>query len=111
MKIHHLRSATFIIEANNQFILVDPMLGKKGSIVPFAFFRHKPRKNPLVEIPTDSQAILEKVTHCVITHLHPDHLDAEGIKFLKEKNIPVTASSKDEKVLKKKGLNLVQTLE
>jgi len=111
MKIHHLRSATFIIEANNQFILVDPMLGKKGSIVPFAFFRHKPRKNPLVEMPTDSEAILDKITHCVITHLHPDHLDAEGIKFLKEKNIPVTASSKDEEILKKKGLNLVQTLE
>jgi L-ascorbate metabolism protein UlaG (beta-lactamase superfamily) len=111
MKIHHLRSVTFIIEVNSQFILVDPMLGKKGSIVPFAFFRHKPRKNPLVEMPADSEVILEKVTHCVITHLHPDHLDADGIKFLKEKNIPVTANSKDEKILKKKGLNLVQTLE
>jgi len=111
MKIHHLRSASFVIEANHQFILVDPMLGKKGSLSPFAFFRHKPRKNPLVEMPANSQSILNKVTQCLITHLHPDHLDAEGINFLKEKNIPITASRKDEKTLRKKGLNLVQTLD
>ncbi|MGZ2369331.1 MBL fold metallo-hydrolase [Ancylomarina sp. YFZ004] len=111
MKIHHLRSASFVIEASNQFILVDPMLGQQGSIPPFAFFRHKPKKNPLVEMPVHSQAILSKVTHCLITHLHPDHLDVEGIKFLKEKNIPIIASLKDEKSLKKKGLNVVQTLD
>ncbi len=29
MKIHHLRSATFIIEAGPYFILIDPMLGDK----------------------------------------------------------------------------------
>ena len=29
MKIHHLRNATMVIETKDQFILVDPMLGKK----------------------------------------------------------------------------------
>lgn len=111
MKIHHLRSATFVIEANNNFILVDPMLGQKGSLPPFAFFRHKPRKNPLVEMPHNCDAILEKVTHCVITHVHPDHLDDAGIKFLKERNIPVVCSVKDENGLKKKGLNITSSLD
>ncbi|RUT78992.1 MBL fold metallo-hydrolase [Ancylomarina longa] len=111
MKIHHLRSATFVIESNNNFILVDPMLGKKGSIPPFAFFRHKPRKNPYVSMPANSTDILSKVTHAVITHLHPDHLDAKGYEFLKNKNIPVTCNQLDKKKLIKKGLNVVSSLE
>jgi len=48
--MHHLRNATFIIESQNGaskniFILIDPMLGKKGSIPPFAIFKHKLQKN------------------------------------------------------------------
>ena len=38
MKIHHIRNATFIIEASNNFILVDPMLGKTGFIPLFCLF-------------------------------------------------------------------------
>ncbi|MEN8138339.1 MAG: MBL fold metallo-hydrolase [Bacteroidota bacterium] len=110
MIIHHLRSATFVIEKDNDFILIDPMLGKKGSIPPFAFFRHKIRRNPYVELPANSTEILNKVTHALITHLHPDHLDDAGYKFLKEKNIPVICSKLDEKKLLKKGLNITQKL-
>ena len=47
MKIHHLRSATFVIESNKHFILVDPMLGKKGSIPPFAFLDISHVKTPM----------------------------------------------------------------
>jgi L-ascorbate metabolism protein UlaG (beta-lactamase superfamily) len=110
MKIHHLRSATFVIETEKEFLLVDPMLGKKSSIVPFAFFRHKPKKNPTVELPENSKEILSKVTHCLVTHLHPDHLDKDGIAFLVEKNIPVICNIHDEKKLRSKGLNVSQTL-
>jgi L-ascorbate metabolism protein UlaG (beta-lactamase superfamily) len=106
MKIHHLRNATFVIEAGEKFILIDPMLGSRGSLVPFTFFRYKARRNPLVPLPTNSQVILEKVTDCLITHLHPDHLDKEGEIFLRERNIPVLCSIKDEKELKKRGLNV-----
>jgi L-ascorbate metabolism protein UlaG (beta-lactamase superfamily) len=111
MKIHHLRNATMVIEANNKIILVDPMLGPKGSMPPFTFFRFKPKKNPTVELPESSKSILNKVTHCLITHLHPDHLDKEAEKFLKEKSIPVFCSLKDEKKLIEKGLNITQTID
>lgn len=111
MKIHHLRNATLIIEVNNHFILVDPMLGKKGSGLPFTLFRFKPRKNPLVDLPSNSEAILNKVTHCLITHLHPDHLDKDAEQFLKEKKIPVVCNKKDEKILQKKGLSVQQSLD
>lgn len=110
MKLHHLRNATLVIETSKDVILVDPMLGAKGSGVPFTLFRFKPRKNPLVDLPANSNAILEKVTHCLVTHLHPDHLDKDAEAFLKQKNIPITCSVKDEKELIKRGLNIVQAL-
>ena len=111
MKIHHIRSATFIIEKGNNFIMVDPMLSAKGSIVPFAFFRHKPVRNPIVGLPAGSKNILEKVTHVLITHLHPDHFDKDGIKFLRERNIPVICSEHHKTKLEKKGINVVQALQ
>lgn len=111
MKVHHLRNATFVIEAGGKFILVDPMLGNKGTLAPFTLFRFKARKNPLVSLPDNSQEILDKVTDCVITHLHPDHLDKVGEKFLTKKNIRLVCNSADESALRKKGLNVVNVLE
>lgn len=110
MKIHHLRNATLVIETDDQVILVDPMLGKKGSLPPFSFFRFKMRRNPTVELPENSSSILEKVTHCIITHNHPDHIDVAAEKFLKSKNIPVICSVLDEKTFRKKDLNVLQTV-
>jgi len=110
MKIHHLRNATFVIEANDKFILIDPMLGDIGTIAPFTLFRYKAKRNPLVSLPANSQEILDKVTDCLVTHLHPDHLDKEGEKFLKNNNIPVVCNSVDEKVLIKRGLSINKSL-
>lgn len=111
MKLHHLRNATLVIETQEKFILVDPMLGKKGSGLPFTLFRFKPRKNPLVDLPSNSDFVLEKVTHCLITHLHLDHLDKDAEAFLKEKNIPVICSKNDEKTLRKRGLNIAKSID
>ena len=111
MKIHHLRNATLVIETNNTFILVDPMLGKKGTAgPPFTLFRSKPLRNPILNLPDNAMEIVNKTTHCLITHLHPDHLDRAAEKFLKERNISITCSVKDEKILKKRGLNVTQTV-
>ncbi|NOU58532.1 MBL fold metallo-hydrolase [Marinifilum caeruleilacunae] len=111
MKIHHLRHATFVIEANDHFILIDPMLGRKASMPPFAFFRHKALKNPIIEMPANSQEILDKVTHCLVTHYHPDHIDKAGIQFLKERQIPVFCSYIDQKKLEKQGLKIEQSIQ
>ena len=111
MKIHHIRNATMVIEAGEHVILIDPMLGPKGSMPPFTLFRYKPRKNPIVELPADTNALLEKVTHCLITHKHADHIDPVAEQVLKERGLPVTCSQLDEALFKKKGLNVVQTLE
>ncbi|WPR77270.1 MBL fold metallo-hydrolase [Algoriphagus sp. NG3] len=111
MKIHHLRNATLIIEVGDQVILVDPMLGKKGESSPsFTFFRFKPQRNPIVNLPDNAAALLSKVTHCLITHLHPDHIDQSGVEFLKANQTPVTCSAKDETKLKSKGIKIAQTV-
>ena len=111
LRIHHIRNATMILETENDVVLIDPMLGDQGILPSFTFFRSKPRKNPTVPLPPNIEGIFEKVTHCLITHQHPDHIDKKGMKFLVQNKIPVTCSSKDEKALKKKGLHVVQSLE
>lgn len=110
MKIQHFRNATMTLETDNEVILVDPMIGPAGTIPTFTFFRFKPKKNPIVPLPDVCRATLERVTHCLITHQHPDHLDKEAEKFLLDRKIPVTCSVKDEADLRKKGLNVVQTV-
>ena len=110
MKLHHLRNATLVIETETDVILVDPMLGKKKTIAPFTIFRYKPKRNPLISLPKNSRDILSKVTVCLITHLHPDHIDKAGEIFLRRKSIPVICSSKDQSALSKRGLSIVQTL-
>ncbi|WP_405207229.1 MBL fold metallo-hydrolase [Aquimarina sp. LLG6339-5] len=112
MKIHHLRNATMVIETKEEFILVDPMLGKKGTAgPPFTLFRFKPKRNPILDLPNNAMDIVNKTTRCIITHLHPDHLDKKAEEFLKSNNIPITCSIKDEQILRKRGLNVVETVD
>ncbi|MDT0621460.1 MBL fold metallo-hydrolase [Croceitalea vernalis] len=112
MRIHHLRNATMVIETNDKVILIDPMLGKKGTAGPsFTLFRFKPRRNPIVDLPNNAMEIVNKATHCLITHLHPDHLDKVAEDFLRENKLAIICSSKDEKELKKRGLNVLQVID
>lgn len=111
LKIHHIRNATMIVETETQVLLVDPMLGKKGSIQSFAEKRFKSQKNPIVPLPESCHKLLSKITHCLITHKHEDHLDQAGIEFLKNNNIPVTRSIKDENRFRKRGLYIKQTID
>ncbi|MCL1092758.1 MBL fold metallo-hydrolase [Shewanella kaireitica] len=115
MKIHHLRSATFIIESGENFILVDPMLGAKGTIPPFSVLRFKAQKNPTVDLPTNADNLLNKVTHTILTHSqtfgfkplqHADHLDPAGEQFLVSRSIPVTTPAKDKAYLEKYGITV-----
>lgn len=110
MKITQLRNATIVIQFNQQVILVDPMLAPQGSIPPLKYLTLQHRKNPLVALPKESDAILEKVTHCLITHCqkgHFDHLDRVGITWLREKAIPVYCPVDDVAYLEKKGLKVI----
>ena len=112
MNIHHVRNATMVIETKDKVVLIDPMLSKRGGTGPsFTFFRYKPKRNPIVDLPDNAMELVNLTTHCLITHLHPDHLDDKAVEFLKANNTPIICSVKDEKALRKKGLNVSQTVD
>ena len=72
MKITQLRNATILIEANGHGIVVDPMLGPKGGQLPFKWFTRNRRRNPLVNLPANGMEVLERTTHCLISHSRRD---------------------------------------
>ncbi|MEM1260584.1 MAG: MBL fold metallo-hydrolase, partial [Bacteroidota bacterium] len=111
MNIHHIRNATMVLQTKDLVLLIDPMLGAQSTLPPFAFLKSKPKRNPTVPLPEKSGLVLERVTHCLITHKHPDHLDKDAIAFLVGKNIPVICSVLDASFFSKKGLNVTQTVE
>lgn len=109
MKITQLRNATVIIEASNRVILLDPMLAPRGSIPALKYLTRSRRKNPLVELPQETDALLERVTHCLITHCqkgHFDHLDRAAVKWLREHQVPTVCMEGDADYLARKGLNV-----
>ena len=116
MKIHQIRNATIVIESGSNYILVDPMLGGKGSLPPFSVFKYKAKRNPIVDLPNNASKILSKVTHVLITHTHTyglkalqhtDHLDLAGEKFIKKRNLPVFVGHHDEKYMKKQNYSIL----
>jgi len=107
MQIHFLRNATLIVTIGTQRILVDPMLGPKGSLPPLAFFRHRPRRNPTVSLPLNAEQALTNITAGLITHCrrgHLDHLDCPGRQWLARQRLPVYCNFLDENYLRKHNL-------
>lgn len=111
MTIHQIRNATIIIESENHHILVDPLLGKAKTFVPLTLFRFKSRRNPLVDLPAVSEKLLQKIDYCLITHLHPDHIDMAGKEFLCNRQIPVLCGKNHARQLKKWGVNVLQDID
>ncbi len=90
MKLQLWRNATLLLNIDGISILVDPMLGEKGSLgkIPMT---DSELLNPLVDLPFDREDLsqkLDRVDAVVITHLHPDHWDAKAVEIL-NKTIPI----------------------
>lgn len=110
MKITQVRNATVVIHLGQAVVLVDPMLAPKGAIPALKYFGGERRRNPLVDLPENSEALLAQVTHCLITHCqkgHFDHLDRRAIRWLRERNIPVFCAKGDAEFLQQKGLRVI----
>ena len=90
MKLQLWRNATLLLNIDGISILIDPMLGEKGSLgkIPMT---DSELLNPLVDLPFDREDLsqkLDRVDAVVITHLHPDHWDAKAAEIL-NKTIPI----------------------
>lgn len=107
MKLHHLRSATFILHVGLHRLLIDPMLSKQGVLPGFKYFGGGRKPNPLVPLPEGAAEALEDVTGCIITHCqrkHVDHYDHAGAAWLKHRQLPVYAHTRDVNWLRNQGL-------
>jgi L-ascorbate metabolism protein UlaG (beta-lactamase superfamily) len=90
MKLELWRNATLVLQIGGKNILIDPMLGKKGSLGLFPMTDNE-LLNPLVDLPFTEEILKEKLSEIdavVVTHLHPDHWDEKAIEIL-DKNIPL----------------------
>jgi L-ascorbate metabolism protein UlaG (beta-lactamase superfamily) len=110
MKIQHIRNACMIIHYKAHRILVDPCLNPKGSLPPYTLFRKRPKLNPIVDLPPNSESMLSQITSGLITHCrygHFDHLDKSGIRLLARKHVPVYCNYPDEPYLKRRHINTI----
>jgi len=99
-----------ILQCREHGILVDPCLNPKGSLPPYTLFRKKPQRNPIVDLPPDSESMLRQITSGLITHCrygHFDHLDKSGVRLLAEKQISVYCSHLDEPYLSRRRIHAI----
>ncbi|WP_080779209.1 MBL fold metallo-hydrolase [Chryseobacterium phocaeense] len=90
MKLQLWRNATLVLTVGEKKILIDPMLGTKGSLGPFPMTGNE-LMNPLVDLPFSEEELQEKLSEIdavAVTHLHPDHWDEKAMELL-DKNIPL----------------------
>jgi L-ascorbate metabolism protein UlaG (beta-lactamase superfamily) len=99
-----------IIHSDGHRILVDPCLNPKGSLPPYTLFRKRPRLNPIVGLPLNSENALNHITSGLITHCrygHFDHLDKAGIRLFAAKQVPVYCTCLDETYLRRRRINTI----
>jgi L-ascorbate metabolism protein UlaG (beta-lactamase superfamily) len=113
LKITQIRNATVLLEFESDGksigLLVDPMLSKLGAMPAFKYFGASVRRNPTVDLPSNTPELLQRVTHGLITHCqrgHVDHLDRAGTKFLRDGKIPVFCMPRDSSFLTARKLSV-----
>lgn len=105
MHIQQLRNATMILEYAGHRWLVDPMLCRARTLPPFRLSGRR-RRNPTVELPSNTDEALAKVTGLLVTHEHPDHFDTAGARFAIERALPVYTNRVDAAHLRGRGLDV-----
>jgi len=81
------------------------MLGDVGSTMGFKLFGAGYRRNPIRPLPAVAAEAVRSATGVVLTHRHPDHLDREGMRMLRERKLPVYCTRHDERALRRDRLD------
>ena len=106
MNIQLIRNATMRIAYAGRTLLTDPMLAPKGTYKPFADIA----RNPTIELPFQTEKILDGIEGIVVSHDHPDHIDSAAVEIL-PKGIPVFCQPGDEGRLGESGFRNVIPIE
>ena len=109
MKIKQVRHATVLIEFGGTKFLVDPYLAEQGTYPGFEGTVNSHLNNPLVELQTPLDEILD-VDAVIVTHTHSDHWD-EAAMALVPKSLPIFAQhQQDADLIQSAGFTDVRVL-
>lgn len=95
MNIQQIRNATLVVEYAGKKFLIDPFLAEKGAYPPFPNSPRQDQNNPLVDLPTSIDQIINHVDAVIVTHLHLDHWD-DAAKEALPKEIKLFAQNEED---------------
>lgn len=98
MKLQLLRNATLKLAYGGRTILIDPYFAAKHSLP--SFTGRSP--NPLLDLPTSVEDVLDGVELVVVSHLHSDHFDSVA-KERVPRQLPVICQPGDEPTIREAG--------
>jgi len=111
MNIQQIRNATLVVNYTGKKFLIDPFLADKGTYPPFLPSLRQDQFNPLVNLPTSIDHIINNVDAVIITHLHLDHFD-EVAKAVLPKDIKMfVQNEQDATVVRNAGFQNVEVLQ
>lgn len=82
VRIRQIRNATLVVDYGGKRWLIDPMLSKKGTYAPFPSVQRPDQRNPLVDLPTPAEQLVQGIEAVFFSHLHIDHYDDGAKEFL-----------------------------
>lgn len=100
-----LRNAAAILEYAGQRFLIDPSLDPAGARPAIPNTANQ-RPNPLVELPSGWQKLVEGVDAALVTHLHQDHFDETAARVV-NKDLPLLSQPEDVDRLEAHGFEAV----
>lgn len=110
MDLTQVRNATLLLKYDDATVLIDPMLGARGSIDPFPGPHGNPSRNPLVDLPMPLDELLAPDV-VVVTHTHVDHWDPAAAALL-PRDVPIlTQHREDAEQIAEHGFTDVRVLE
>ncbi|WP_010530199.1 MBL fold metallo-hydrolase [Lentibacillus jeotgali] len=111
MNIQQIRNATLIVEYAGKKFLIDPFLAEKGTYPPFPDSARQDQNNPLVDLPTSIDHIINHVDAVIVTHLHLDHWDNVAKEVLPKEIKLFTQNEEDASEIKNSGFKNVEVLQ
>lgn len=107
MKLQLIRNATLKLNYAGNTILVDPMFCEKDFFNPFL---EGLERNPTCDLKIPVDEIMKDIDSVLVTHSHPDHLDAIAAEKLPE-NIKMFGSPIDKEFINNYGFTNVEIID
>ena len=110
MDIQLIRNATLVVQYAGKKFLIDPMLAEKGTYPPFPNSLRQDQNNPLVNLITPIDELIN-VDAVIVTHLHLDHWDDAAIEALPKDIKLFVQNTEEASIIQNAGFNNIEVLQ